>query len=118
MEIHANDTSREAKPGVWIFRGTSILFLVGSAAAFVFIVETMQAMGTDWAVIISVGLLPLILSIVFVYFFVHGKPPSFFTDVLGLCIWKAQAWFYKAGGLSRPPLFWVGVKAPKHPHEF
>lgn len=116
--MHANDTSREAKPGVWIFRGTSIMFLVGSAAAFVFIVETMQAMGTDWPVVVSVAFLPLLLSTAFVYLFVHGKAPSFFTDLVGLWIWKAQACLYKAGGLSRPPLFWVELKIPKHPKEF
>ena len=118
--MHQNDIGREARPGIWIFKGRSgVVSLVAGAMAGIVVYEVMfLAWNFDWWIAVATGLLPLVLVTVWVKFFVLDKPESYFDDIILLWLWKFYSWLYKVGGLSKPPLFWVEVKAPRDPKEF
>ena len=118
LELHSNDASREARPGLWIFSGRSVVFLVIGVAVFVALFRIMAATGVDWFVGLPVSLIPLALITVFVHLVVNGRPSSFAGDLVLLAAWRLKSWLYLAGALDRPPILWISDDPPAHPKEF
>lgn len=110
LELHPNDTSREAKPGVWIFHGpVQLICLVGSVMAFVAIFQILRAIDIDWWLNILISALPL-CAVTIIILLLRGKPASYAGDILLLWIWRMKTALYMAGGLERPPLLWLENK--------
>ena len=112
-ELHSNDTSREARPGItigpFVFTGFDMVLLVGGAAAGISIFQILRAMDIDWWLNIIISGLPL-CGVFGIVLFLFGKPQSYAGDLLLLWIWRAKTNLYLAGGLERPPLLWLETK--------
>jgi hypothetical protein len=106
IEMHSNDNAREGRPGVWIFQGKSVVFLVIGVAAFVALFRILASIDIDWPVNIGVSLLPLAGITLIIHLFVNGKPPSYAGDQLLFLLWRFRALLYLAGALDRPPELW------------
>jgi hypothetical protein len=117
LEMHDNATSREAKPGLWIFTGRFLILLVASAAAFIAIFQSLNAFGFDLITSLVISLLPALVSALFVAM-IRGKPPSYSTDVLLLWVWRMKTWMHQAGMKERASLLWIEDRAETHPKEF
>jgi hypothetical protein len=118
LEMHSNDSAREGRPALWIFEGRSVAFLVGGVAAFVALFRMCDAAGLDWYFSAGLSLLPMALAILYVAFFVNGKPPTYSLELLLFALWRLRCRLYKAGLLDAPPQFWVRKRKPGHPNQF
>ena len=116
--MHTNDNAREGRPGVWIFRGRSVVLLVIGAGLFIGLFRISDAAGVDWPLNIAVSLLPLALMALYVWRFVNDKPSSYAWDLFMLGVWRFKSWLYLKGALGRPPAFWIRGRVPRHPAEF
>jgi len=117
LEMHANDNSREGRPGIWIFQGRAIVFLVIGVGVFVALFRILASIDVDWPVNIGVSLLPLAGITLIIHLFVNGKPPSYAGDQLLFLLWRFRTRMYLAGALERPPELWVRDRKPTHPKE-
>ncbi len=118
LELHPNDNAREARPGLWIFQGRSVVLLVVGVGAFVAVFRMLDFVGVDWPLNVVVSLLPLALMTAYVWGFVNGKAPSYAQDLLVLNLFRFRQWMYLRGVLNRPPQFWVMDRKPAHPNQF
>ena len=115
--IHSNDCSREAHPGVWIFRGRSAVFLVIGTIAFVALFRILAACDIDWYLALPISTIPLgVISLT--VWVLRDKQPSYMTDWLLWQLWRVKTRMYFAGCLDRPPLLWIKGKEPTHPKDF
>jgi hypothetical protein len=117
LEMHYNDNAREARPGLWIFQGRSVVLLVVGVATFVALFRTLDSAGLDLPINAAISLLPSVVMGAYVQFFVNGKPPSYAFDKLLFLIWRAKSCLYMAGWLDRPPALWIVTRKPMHPEE-
>lgn len=111
---HPNNTSREARAGVWHFNGKYLVLLVASAAAFISIFKSLVPF-LDWPLAALIALIPFGLATLFVCKFINGKPKSYASDWLLLAVWKLKTAAYLAGAKDRPSTLWIGDKTPRHP---
>ena len=118
LELHPNDCSRHAKPGIWIFQGRSVICLVIGAAAFISIFRVLYALYVDWFIALPVSLVPLALMTLIVHFLINGRAPSFAEDLLFQKIWEFKTWLYLSGCLDKAPLLWIEFRKPQHPFLF
>jgi hypothetical protein len=117
LQLHANDCSREAKPGIWIFSGRLVVLLVIGVAAFIVIVRTLANYEVDWIIAIPVALLPLGAMTLFVWL-IRDKAPSWAWDALAWNVWRLKVWLYFNGARDRPPVIWLESKTITHPNQF
>jgi hypothetical protein len=106
IEMHSNDCAREGRPGIWIFSGQSVVFLVIGVAIFVALFRILASMDVDWPVNIVVSSLPLLVITLLVYLLVNGKPASYAGDLLLFLAWRLRSRLYFAGAIDRPPELW------------
>jgi hypothetical protein len=66
---------------------------VCGAAAFVALFRILASAGVDWPVNLAISLMPLLVVVAYVQFFVNGKAPSYASDVLLLLLWRACSVF-------------------------
>jgi hypothetical protein len=118
LELHSNDCAREARPGLWIFSGRSVVFLVIGVAIFVALFRIMAAASVDWYFALPLSLIPLGVISVFVHLLVNGRPTSFASDLILFAVWRFKTWLYLAGALDRPPVLWIQSRNPTHPSKF
>jgi hypothetical protein len=116
--MHSNDNAREGRPSLWIFQGRSVVLLVIGAGVFIVLFRMLDAAGVDWPLNISLSILPLAVTTLYVWRFVNGKPSSYAWDLLMFAIWRSKSWLYLHGALDRPPAFWIRARLPRHPREF
>lgn len=114
LQQYSNDTSREARSGVWHFDGRYTALLVASAAAFISILKSLVIF-LDWPIAALIALVPFGLATLFVCKFINGKPKSYASDWLLLAVWKLKTAAYLAGAKDRPSTLWIGDRVPKHP---
>lgn len=117
LQQHQNDTAREARSGLWIFKGKTLVLLVSAVAMGLGIFKSLVTL-FDWPLALGIGLVPLGLAVLFVARFINGRPKSYASDSLLLAIWKIKTWAYMAGLKDRPVLFWIRDRVPKHPKAF
>jgi hypothetical protein len=118
LELHSNDTAREARPGLWIFQGKCVVLIPLGVAAFILIFKALASLDVDWYLTLPLATLPMLGFTLFVWLFVNGKPSSYASDLWLLKLWRFKCWLYLHGYLDRPPLLWVERKAPQHPKQF
>ena len=118
LELHPNDNAREGRPGIWIFSGSSVVFLVVGVGVFVALFRILDSAGVDWYVNIFISLLPLAGLALYTWCFVKDKAPSYSQDLLGWRLFRIRQWLYKHGVLERPPAFWIRPGALPVPAEF
>jgi hypothetical protein len=111
---YPNDTSREARPGLWIFRGRTLVILVASVAMGVSVFKSLVTL-LDWPVAAGIALIPFALATLFVWRFINGRPKSYAGDWLLLAIFKLKTYAYLAGAKDRPSALWIKDKHPRHP---
>jgi hypothetical protein len=87
-------------------------------AVFIVLFRMLDAAGVDWPLNISLSILPLAVTTLYVWRFVNGKPSSYAWDLLMFAIWRSKSWLYLHGALDRPPAFWIRARLPRHPREF
>jgi hypothetical protein len=117
-ELHANDTSRQAEPAIWVFRGKSIGFLAIGVLCFIGLFRLFSIWYIDWWIAGVISLMPLGAMTLIVHIFVNGRSPSHLTDWLFLESWKFKTWIYMNACLDKPPCLWVESRKPKHPSLF
>jgi hypothetical protein len=118
LELHPNDNAREGRPGVWIFRGRSIVVLVIGVGLFVGLFRILDAGGVDWPRNIVISVLPLALMTLCVWRLVNDRPSNYAADLLAWQLFRFRQWSYRRGALSRPPSFWIRCGELPHPDQF
>jgi hypothetical protein len=118
LEMHPNDNAREARPGLWIFQGRSVVLLVVGVAAFVVLFRILDWAGWEWPINVVISFLPLLALGTYVHVFVNSKPQSYSADLFLGLLWRGRVWLYMAGALDHPPQFWIRLPAPRHPNQF
>ncbi len=118
LELHDNSVAREAKPGLWIFRGKSVVLLVIGVGLAVVIFQILYARDLDWYLAVPISLLPLIIMSAAMVFFVNGRPQSYVNDLLLLGVWRFKTWLYLRGMKDRASELWIPDSATNHPKEF
>ncbi len=118
LELHSNDCSLEAKPGIGLFHGRSVVFLVIGVAAFIVLFRQLSNLEVDWFISIPLALLPLLAMTLVVCFLINGRPKSYASDLLYLYIWKLRSHLYLNGCLDKAPTIWIPANKPRHPAEF
>ncbi len=123
MELHSNNTSREAKPGITIpgiitFHGKSVVFLVIGVGLFIFMFLALYLIGLDWYFALPISLVPITSLTAFVALFINDRPPSYITDLLYMRIWRLKTWLYMAGVKDKPSELWIADGAPSYPKDF
>ena len=118
LKEHMNNCARLAQPGIWIFRGKAMVFLVIGFALFILIMQCLRGVQLEMPIAILISALPTLGLTVFVKFFVNDKPPSYAFDLLLFKIWRFKTWLFKAGVLSRPPGLWFLPEIIRHPKGF
>jgi hypothetical protein len=107
LELHPNDNSREGRASVWIFSGRLVIVPVIGVAVFVALFRVLDAAGVDWWLNIIVSLLPFAAMVLFVWFFVRDRAPSYAQDLLLWQLFRLRQWLYLQGFLDRAPSFWL-----------
>lgn len=117
--IHQNDNARDAKPMLWIFEGSSILWFIGglglSLVAFRLCYDRF-GMSIGESGVIGAG--PLALAIAYIVLLRAGKPKSYDTDVFlslnfrFIALVQRQGWLRTAKHLYSKP-----AKRPAHPRD-
>jgi hypothetical protein len=118
LELHQNSCARTAQPGIWIFKGTALLYLVVGFGVFILSMQIMSAAQVDFPIAVVISAMPLSGLTIFVRFFVNGKPPSYAIDVLLQGVWSLKTRLYKLGVVSRAPHIWPMPYKPAHPKDF
>ena len=88
----------------WDLEGMVAFYLVAGALGGMLLVFVLS--GRPIATRLGVGVIPLIASVLWVKFFVHGRPPSYQSDVF-------ERWLRGTTFKLRPQL-WCRKKHPRH----
>src|SRR5271165_7101266 len=117
LQLVPNDNAHEARPGVWIFRGKSMVLLVIGVGVFVALFRILAAYDVDWPWALALSLVPLLGITAFVHFFVNSRPPSYAEDLFVWELWRFRSWLYMCGGLDKPVPLCVPQRTLPHPKE-
>lgn len=118
IQLHANDTAREAKPGFWIFQGKVVVWFVVGFGAAVCLFQLLVKCDVDWFIAAPIASLPLLFATLFVHLLVNNKPPSYAEDLLLVLILRGKVRLYEHGLIVQPPKMWVEDRNPVHPKEY
>jgi len=117
LQLIPNDNAREARPGVWIFKGKFMVLLVVGVAIFVGLFRIFSACDLDWFIALPLSLVPL-GGLTLIVYWVRGKSDSWAIDLFLWQIWKLLSSAYMAGLLDKPVPLWMQGRALPHPREF
>lgn len=118
LPFNYDDSSREALPSIWVFRGSSVLFLLGGFALFLLSFQVLKSVDVDFFPNLCVSLLPMGFAVGLVVFLVNGKAPSYAICFFDWAFLRLSFWLYSQGILDRAPLLWRIPKSPIHPLTF